>query len=123
MKRRDLGSQDRLLVRKKGEKLGRLMNLQRFAAERLAALGAEAIDEAVLRDDGPQPMCTIRRARIPEERAVEFSERVAQLAEEFTALPREGDTVFGFVAAVYPTNHPVLPADDAASGGDVERGS
>ena len=52
---------------------------------------------------------TKRHARIPEDRAEEFFARVVELAEEFTALPREGDVVYGFVAAVYPTDHPVLP--------------
>ena len=28
---------------------------------------------------------------------------------EFTQLPREGDTVYGFVAGLYPTDHPALP--------------
>jgi DNA-binding transcriptional ArsR family regulator len=51
---------------------------------------------------------TIRRARIPKQRAQEFWERVADLADEFTTLERDGDTVYGFVAAVYPTDHPTL---------------
>jgi hypothetical protein len=52
---------------------------------------------------------TLRHARIPEERAAEFFDRVVALAEEFTTLERSGDVVFGFVAAVYPTRHPTLP--------------
>jgi DNA-binding transcriptional ArsR family regulator len=56
----------------------------------------------------PLPMFTSRVARIPVERAVEFADRVVELAEEFIALPREGDTVFGFVAGVYPTDHPAF---------------
>lgn len=52
---------------------------------------------------------TMRHARIPDDRAEEFFARVVELAEEFTALPRAGDVVYGFVAAVYPTDHPVLP--------------
>jgi hypothetical protein len=52
---------------------------------------------------------TIRHARIPEDRAHEFFARVNELAEEFSALPRGGETVWGFVAAVYPTEHPILP--------------
>ena len=43
------------------------------------------------------------------ERLHEFFDRVDLLAEEFTMLPREGDVVFGFIAAVYPTAHPMLP--------------
>lgn len=54
-------------------------------------------------------LSTIRHARIPLDRAEEFFEEVNQLATRFTTLPRDGDTVFGFVAAVYPTDHPTLP--------------
>lgn len=60
-------------------------------------------------DRPEQTLTTIRHARIPTARAEEFFGRVVELAEEFTALPRDGDTVFGFVAAVYSTDHPVLP--------------
>jgi DNA-binding transcriptional ArsR family regulator len=55
---------------------------------------------------------TLRHARIPEERATEFFARVVEIAEEFITLPREGDEVFGFVAAVYRTDHPTLPERD-----------
>lgn len=56
----------------------------------------------------PLPMFTSRVARIPVERAVEFSERIMDLAEEFLSLPRSGDTVFGFLAGVFPTDHPTF---------------
>jgi len=54
----------------------------------------------------------IRHARIPRERAAEFWERVFQLTHEFTRLPRSGETVYGFVAGLYPTDYPVLPEPD-----------
>lgn len=66
---------------------------------------AEARTEALRVDE---IRSTLRHARIPDGRAEEFFERVVQLAEEFTELERGGDTVFGFVAAVYPTAHPTL---------------
>jgi DNA-binding transcriptional ArsR family regulator len=69
---------------------------------------AEAQAEAVVTEPG-QMLATIRHARIPQDRADEFFARVVELAEDFTALPRDGDVVFGFVAAVYATQHPVLP--------------
>jgi DNA-binding transcriptional ArsR family regulator len=69
---------------------------------------AEARAEAVVTEPG-QMRSTLRHARIPEERAAEFFDRVVELAEEFTTLERSGDVVFGFVAAVYPTGHPTLP--------------
>lgn len=50
-----------------------------------------------------------RHTRIPRERAAEFWARVVQLANEFAQLPRSGDTVYGFVAGLYPTQFPTLP--------------
>jgi DNA-binding transcriptional ArsR family regulator len=51
----------------------------------------------------------IRHARISEEQAVEFWERMAELASEFERLPRTGDTMYGFALGVYPTDQPTLP--------------
>lgn len=68
------------------------------------------LDQAVVEAGAfDEQLSTIRHARIPKDRAQEFFARVNHLAEEFTTLPREGDVVFGFVAAVYPTDHPTLP--------------
>ena len=54
----------------------------------------------------------IRHARIPRERAAEFWERVFALTHEFMQLPRSGDTVYGLVAGLYPTEYPTLPDRD-----------
>jgi hypothetical protein len=54
----------------------------------------------------------VRHARIPRERAAEFWERVFVLTNEFTQLPRSGETVYGFVAGLYPTEYPMLPPKD-----------
>jgi DNA-binding transcriptional ArsR family regulator len=62
----------------------------------------------------PLPMFTSRVARIPIERAVEFSERIMEVAQEFIELPRDGDTVYGFLAGVYPTDLPVF-GDEGSS--------
>ena len=51
----------------------------------------------------------LRHARIPRESAAEFWERVLDLSREFSATPRGGDTVYGFVAGLYPTDYPSLP--------------
>ena len=67
-------------------------------------------------DHEPLPMFTSRAARIPAEHALEFSERVMELAEEFISLPRSGDTVYGFLAGVYPTDHPAF--SDGEDGDD-----
>jgi DNA-binding transcriptional ArsR family regulator len=60
----------------------------------------------------PLPMFTSRVARIPVERAVEFSDRIVDLAEEFLSLPRSGDKVFGYLAGVFPTDHPTFADED-----------
>lgn len=52
-----------------------------------------------------------RHARIPRARAKEFWARVEGVVREFSELPREGDTVFGFVVGLYPTDYPTLPED------------
>jgi DNA-binding transcriptional ArsR family regulator len=54
----------------------------------------------------------IRHARIPEDRAAEFWERIALLVDDFDRLPRSGHTTYGFAVGIYPTDHPVLPAPD-----------
>jgi DNA-binding transcriptional ArsR family regulator len=54
-------------------------------------------------------LATLRHARIPDDAAEEFFERVVHLAEEFTRVDRGGDTVFGFVGAVYETDGATLP--------------
>ena len=48
----------------------------------------------------------IRHARISEEQASEFWERMAELVAEFDQLPRSGETVYGFAVGVYPTDLP-----------------
>ncbi|HSF85669.1 MAG TPA: winged helix-turn-helix domain-containing protein [Acidimicrobiia bacterium] len=74
---------------------------------------AEAMQEArVLSPDHPLPMFTLRHMRIPEERAVEFAERLAALSEEFVDLPRSGDVVYGLIAGVFPTDRPTFPEGD-----------
>ena len=51
----------------------------------------------------------LRHARIPAERAAEFWERVIAVSREFAQLPRSGETVYGFAAGLFPTDHPRLP--------------
>jgi DNA-binding transcriptional ArsR family regulator len=54
----------------------------------------------------------IRHARISEEQASAFWERMAMLAAEFEQLPRSGETMYGFAVGVYPTDQPTLPSAD-----------
>ena len=51
----------------------------------------------------------IRHARITEQQASEFWERMAELVAEFDRLPRAGTTMYGFAVGVYPTDQPTLP--------------
>jgi DNA-binding transcriptional ArsR family regulator len=54
----------------------------------------------------------IRHARITEEQASEFWEKMVGLVADFDQLPRGGATVYGFAVGVYPTDHPSLPGGD-----------
>ncbi|SRR5579885_1316177 len=54
----------------------------------------------------------IRHARITEEQARAFWERIAELVAEFDRLPRSGTTVYGFAVGVYPTDQPTLPVGE-----------
>ncbi len=58
---------------------------------------------------------TLRHVRIPPERAAEFWRRVEELIRDFTRLPRSGDTVYGLVAGLYPTDHPTLPEPERSA--------
>jgi DNA-binding transcriptional ArsR family regulator len=51
----------------------------------------------------------IRHARISEDRASQFWDRMAALVDEFDRMPRSGDTTYGFAVGIYPTDHPTLP--------------
>jgi DNA-binding transcriptional ArsR family regulator len=57
---------------------------------------------------------TYRHARIPAERAGEFAERLMELALEFVAEPRSGDTEYGLFLALFPTTRR-LTSDRATS--------
>jgi DNA-binding transcriptional ArsR family regulator len=82
-------------------------------ANLLAEAAAEAGAAAAADDLGS----TLRHARIPQDQAAEFWQRVLALADDFTRLPRAGDAVYGFVAGLYPTDQPVLPDPDPADPG------
>lgn len=51
----------------------------------------------------------IRHARLSEDQASAFWERMAALVDEFDRLPRSGKAVYGFAVGIYPTDHPTLP--------------
>jgi DNA-binding transcriptional ArsR family regulator len=64
-----------------------------------------------------------RHARIGREHAAAFWEKVFQLTREFSALPRAGEEVYGFVASLYPTQYPSLPPSDQAYVEDEDSGA
>jgi DNA-binding transcriptional ArsR family regulator len=66
--------------------------------------------------DAGEMRSLIRHARIPEERAAEFWQQVAELIHNFDQLPRSGDTTYGFTVGLYPiVDYPTLPpAEDEA---------
>lgn len=55
------------------------------------------------------PLSTLRYARIPDERAEEWSQRLMDLVVEFTEEGRGGDTTYGLLVALYATDRPHLP--------------
>jgi DNA-binding transcriptional ArsR family regulator len=70
------------------------------------------LDEAVAdanTADADRVLTTLRYARIPDEAAGEFFARLADLADEFSAMERGGDSVHGLVISVFPTNRASLP--------------
>jgi DNA-binding transcriptional ArsR family regulator len=71
-----------------------------------------AVAESVPAHEADDLRAIIRHARIPRERAAEFWARVLQLTHELMQLERSGETVFGFVAGLYPTEYPTLPERD-----------
>jgi DNA-binding transcriptional ArsR family regulator len=74
----------------------------------------EALDTYVPGDHG---YTTLRYARISVERVDAFEARLAEVVEEFLDLERSGDTVYGLLIALQPTDQPAL-AERGGGGGD-----
>ena len=72
----------------------------------------EIVQELRRPEEGEAKMITLRHARIPNERANEFAVEMLRVAEDFAAEERGGDTVYGFVVGVYPTDRPSLGEDE-----------
>jgi len=53
----------------------------------------------------------IPHARNSPARAAELWTRITELVHEFDRTPRSGDTVYGLVVGIYPTDHPTLPEE------------
>ncbi len=78
-------------------------------------LSTAAAEVAAVPADTPLPMIgNIRYARVPADRAQEWARRLERLLVEFAREPRAGDTTYGLVVGIYPTDRPALP--DVATG-------
>ena len=51
----------------------------------------------------------IRHARISQDQASQFWDKIAELVDEFDRMPRSGEAMYGFAIGIYPTDHPTLP--------------
>ena len=76
---------------------------------------AEAAAEAAAAHAADELRCTLVHARIPIEDVREFWAEVQALARRFAQIPRAGDQVYGFAAALYPTDAPTLPDTEPAT--------
>src|SRR5699024_6102037 len=72
------------------------------AAERALGTAASEIAQAPP-DRADEVTGYLRHARVPEERAREFSRRLIDLLMEFGEEPRDGQTTYGMAIALYPT--------------------
>jgi DNA-binding transcriptional ArsR family regulator len=86
--------------------------IQTEHVSQLANLLTVAAAESQPAHEGDDLRAILRHARIPRERAAEFWERVFALTNEFSQLRRSGESVYGFVAGLYPTEYPTLPPTD-----------
>jgi DNA-binding transcriptional ArsR family regulator len=69
-----------------------------------------AAKESVAAYDAGQLRAFIRHARIADEQAAEFWDRIDQVIHDFDRLPRSGDTAYGFAVGLYPMlDYPTLP--------------
>lgn len=83
-----------------------------LAPDKFLSEAAQAFAKAGDLDAAVGPLSTLRHARIPDSKAKEWAERLADLVSEFTAEERGGDTTFGLLVAFYPTGRPHLPDGD-----------
>ena len=70
------------------------------------------LNEAVVQgNDAGAHLATARYARIPESAAADWAQRLSDLADEFAAQPRSGETTFGVLLGLFPTGRRPLPTD------------
>lgn len=74
---------------------------------------AEAMTEIRPPRGDEDSLVSIRHARIPDERAAEYADELLRLAERFSSQQRDGDTVYGLIVGIYPTDRPSLGKEGA----------
>ena len=72
-------------------------------------LTTAAAEYAEASTGSPEPLSTLRYARIPESKAAEWVDRLIELSKEFVTEPRAGETTYGLVLGLYPTKRTHLP--------------
>ena len=84
---------------------------RRVMDEAGAELSALLVRRAELSEQDPRGFYNVNRrdARIPAERAAEFSARLNDLLGEFVAEPRGGEVTYAMLFALYATDRPALP--------------
>ncbi|MEM9710812.1 MAG: winged helix-turn-helix domain-containing protein [Actinomycetota bacterium] len=70
---------------------------------------ADAIASARTAGEGEVGKTSVRFARLSPEAAREFDRRLAELVDEFGVAERGGDTVYGLLVSLFPTDRPHLP--------------
>jgi DNA-binding transcriptional ArsR family regulator len=68
-----------------------------------------AASETLPKANRENMMSTLRYARIPEERAKKWLMDLGDLSQTFVSEERGGDTTYGLLVALYPTDRPHLP--------------
>ena len=83
-----------------------------MAPDNFLTQAASAYAQAASLEAEVGPMSTLRHARIPDSKAGEWAERLADLVSEFTEETRGGATTYGLLVAFFPTDRPHLPDSD-----------
>ncbi len=78
-------------------------------------LQSAAVEFAHVDDPSVGTLSTLRYARIPDDRADEWVARLIDLVHEFTEEERGGETTYGLLIALYPTDRPHLPDTEAGT--------
>ena len=69
-----------------------------------------ASEFSVIRNEGDiGHLSSLRYARVPDRRAREWEKRLGTLLRDFTTEDRGGETTYGLLIAMYPTERPHLP--------------